>query len=281
VDREELKRKAGLAAAAEVEQGMVVGLGTGSTVRYTIEELGRRVKTEGLRIVGIPTSKASEALARSVGIPLSDLDQHPHVDLTIDGADEVDPKLRLIKGGGGALTREKVVAAASRRMVVVADEAKLVETLGQFPLPIEVLPFAKTPVQRWLGEHARLVSVRRDDEVEYHTDNGNVILDAKFGRIDDPEALERTIGLLPGVVCVGLFNGLCHAAYIASEGGVKVLDSGKKPKGRGKASKKAKPSKPKPAKATPKRPAKATPKRPAKATPKRPAKPKKAAKRKR
>ena len=221
MDIDALKRKAGVAAAAEVRDGMVVGLGTGSTVRFTIEELGRRVRDEGLRIRGIPTSLASEKLAREVGIPLTTLDAEPVVDLTIDGADELDPQLRLIKGGGGALTREKVVAKASKRMVVVADAGKSVPTLGTtFALPIEVLEFAKAPVQRAVAELGAIVTLRSKDGAAVRTDNGNVILDAKFPSIKDPETLERTLELMPGVVCCGLFLGLCQAAYVAGRGGV-------------------------------------------------------------
>ncbi|MEA3203997.1 MAG: ribose 5-phosphate isomerase [Thermoplasmata archaeon] len=223
MDKEALKREAGQAAAELVQDGMVVGLGTGSTVRHTIEALGRRVK-EGLRIWGIPTSKASEELARRLGIPLATLDERPQVDLTIDGADEVDPQLRLIKGGGGALTREKVVARASRRMVVVADAGKLVEHLGStFALPIEVLEFAKTPVTAHVERLGGHVTLRLRDGKPFVTDNGNVILDSKWESIVDPEALETALETFPGVVTCGLFLGLCHAAYIAGEDGVKVL----------------------------------------------------------
>ncbi|HEX2065365.1 MAG TPA: ribose-5-phosphate isomerase RpiA [Candidatus Thermoplasmatota archaeon] len=223
MDREELKREAGRAAAELVEDGMVVGLGTGSTVRHTLEALGGRVRG-GLRIVGIPTSKASEALARALRIPLSTLDEHPRVDLTIDGADEVDPQLRLIKGGGGAHTREKVVARASRRMVVVADAGKLVERLGStFALPIEVLPFAKTPAKAFVEGLGASVTLRLRDGQPFTTDNGNVILDARWDGIDGPEALEARLETFPGVVACGLFLGLCHAAYVAGEDGVRVL----------------------------------------------------------
>lgn len=219
------KRIAGEAAAAEVRNGMVVGLGTGSTVHFTILELARRVREEGLRIQGIPTSDASAALAADGGIPLTTLDHHPVVDLTIDGADEFDPHLRLIKGGGGALTREKIVARASRRMVVVADASKRVERLGStFALPIEVIDLGKTPILelvRGLGADARL---RTDaDGGLYRTDNGNPIIDAKWPHIEDPGALERTLDLYPGVVECGLFLDLCDAVYLAGEGGVEVI----------------------------------------------------------
>lgn len=224
MDPDGLKRQAGEAAASEVQDGMVVGLGTGSTVRYTILALGRRVREEGLKIQGVPTSLQSEALARAEGIPLTTLDDHPEVDLTIDGADELDPQLRLIKGGGGALTREKIVAKASRRMVVVADASKEVQTLGTtFPLPVEVIDLGKTPVRRFLEEMGAQVSLRSTDGRPVLTDNGNPILDARFPRIDDPAGLERTLCMFPGVVACGLFIGLCHAAYVARPGGVAVL----------------------------------------------------------
>jgi ribose 5-phosphate isomerase A len=223
VDKEALKREAGQAAAELVEDGMVVGLGTGSTVRHTIDALGVRVK-QGLRILGIPTSKSSEALARQAGIPLTTLDAHPTVDLTIDGADEVDPELRLIKGGGGALTREKVVARASKKMVVVADAGKLVQHLGStFALPIEVLDFAKAPAKAHIERLGGKVTLRTKDGVTVVTDNGNVILDSKWESIVDPEALEIALETFPGVVTCGLFLGLCHAAYVAGEDGVRVL----------------------------------------------------------
>jgi ribose 5-phosphate isomerase A len=225
VDREALKRQAGEAACQGVRSGMVVGLGTGSTVRYTIEALGRRVADDGLDILGIPTSRASEELARKVGIAITDLDHHPRVDLTIDGADEVDPRLRLIKGGGGALTREKVVARASRRMVAVVDAAKRVAHLGStFPLPIEVLAFGKRPIQEHLEEMGAAVRLRCDATGRpVLTDNGNVLLDAKWPRIEDPERLEVQLETFPGVVTCGLFLGLCHAVYVAEPTGVQLV----------------------------------------------------------
>lgn len=225
LDKEDLKRQAGIAAAALVEDGMVVGLGTGSTVRHTIIELGRRVKEERLRITGIPTSVQSEQLARQHGIPLTDLDAHPEVDLTIDGADEFDPQFRLIKGGGGALTREKIVAKASRRMVVVADHAKEVARLGStFALPVEVIALGRTPIQRLLeGLGAKVTLRKAAGGTPYLTDNGNPILDAKWDAIPDPESLERTLETYPGVVCCGLFLGMCDTVFVARPEGVAVL----------------------------------------------------------
>lgn len=223
MDRESLKREAGVAAAGLVTSGMVVGLGTGSTVRYTIEELGRRVRKEALRIQGIPTSLQSERLARDVGIPLTTLDANPVVDLTIDGADEFDPAFRLLKGGGGALTREKIVAKASKRMVVVADGQKEVARLGStFALPVEVIELGKTPVARLLESLGATVTLRGGGTM-YRTDNGNPILDAKFPSIADPEELERTLEMHPAVVCCGLFLDLCDTVYVARADGVHVL----------------------------------------------------------
>ncbi|MES2155282.1 MAG: ribose-5-phosphate isomerase RpiA [bacterium] len=224
MDKDALKRQAGEAAADLVRPGMVVGLGTGSTVKFTIEALGRRAK-QGLDFVGIPTSRQSEALARSLGIRLTTLDETPRVDLTIDGADEFDPRLRLIKGGGGALSREKVVARVSRKMVVVADPSKRVEHLGStFALPVEVLDFGKRPVQMHLEELGAAVRLRRDATGQtILTDNGNPILDAKWPRIDDPERLEVQLETFPGVVTCGLFLGLCSAVYVAEPGGVRTL----------------------------------------------------------
>lgn len=225
VDQDALKKAAGKAAADEVKDGMVVGLGTGSTVEHTIRELARRVADEGLDMVGIPTSDASARLAEAGGIPLTDLDAHPEVDVTIDGADEFDARFDLIKGGGGALTREKIVAKASRRMVVVADESKEVQHLGStFALPIEVIELGKTPILRLvesLGAEARL-----RPSVEgglFRTDNGNPIIDAKWPRIDDAPTLEETLDLYPGVVECGLFLGLCDAVYVARPSGVDIL----------------------------------------------------------
>lgn len=225
MDTEAQKREAGEAAAALVGPGMVVGLGTGSTVKHTIVELGRRVRDEGLEMLGIPTSDASAALAQEGGIPLTDLDRHPEVDLTIDGADEFDPRLDLIKGGGGALTREKIVAKASRRMVVVADERKRVEHLGStFALPVEVIALGKTPVLRFLETLGAEAALRRDPDGRlFLTDNGNPVIDAKWPRIDEAAQLERTLDLYPGVVECGLFLDMCDTVYVAGPDGVDIV----------------------------------------------------------
>jgi ribose 5-phosphate isomerase A len=208
------KEAAGRAAAKLVSDGDIVGLGTGSTAYFAVIALGERVKA-GLKIIGIPTSIKTADLARSVGIPLTTLDEHPEIDITIDGADEVDPKLNLIKGGGGALTREKVVAFASRKMVVVADSGKVVPVLGKFPLPVEVIAFARTVVEKKivaLGGSPKLRT--KPDGSLFVTDNGNQILDCSFGQIADPAALALALSDVPGIVEHGLFVGLAKMALV-------------------------------------------------------------------
>jgi ribose 5-phosphate isomerase A len=222
-EKDQEKEAAGRAAAKLVRAGDIVGLGTGSTAYFAVVALGERVKA-GLKIIGIPTSVRTADLARAVGIPLTTLDEHPEIDITIDGADEVDPKLNLIKGGGGALTREKVIATASEKMVVVADSGKIVPVLGKFPLPVEVIAFARTVVER------KIVSLRGSPKLRlkldgspYLTDNGNEILDCSFGKIDDPPALAQTLSNTPGIVEHGLFIGLAELALVGRDGRVEEL----------------------------------------------------------
>jgi ribose 5-phosphate isomerase A len=208
------KELAGRAAAKLVRDGDVVGLGTGSTAYFAVVALGERVKA-GLKIVGIPTSNATADLAKKVGVPLTTLDEHPEIDITIDGADEVDPRLNLIKGGGGALLREKVVASASKKMVVISDSSKLVPVLGKFPLPVEVISFARAVVGKKIAGLGASVKWRtRADGSPYLTDNGNPILDCSFGEIEDPAALARILSDMPGVVEHGLFIGLATVALV-------------------------------------------------------------------
>ena len=217
------KEAAGRAAAKLVNDGDVVGLGTGSTAYFAVVALGERVHA-GMKVVGIPTSIKTADQARAAGIPLTTLDQHPVIDITIDGADELDPHLRLIKGGGGALLREKVVASASKKMVVVADSAKLVPVLGKFPLPIEIISFARAVVEKRivaLGASPKLRT--RPDGTPYLTDNGNQILDCSFQEIADPAALARTLSDTPGIVEHGLFIGLASMALIGREDQVEEL----------------------------------------------------------
>ena len=212
------KRAAAIAAVEEVSDGMLVGLGTGSTAFYAIAALGERVAA-GLRIRAVATSEASAVQARDLGIPLLDMAEVDAVDLTIDGADEIDAACRAIKGAGGAMTREKIVAAASRRMIVIADASKRVERLGAVPVPVEVLPFALAFVAGRLGMLGARAVTRSGDSAPYRTDSGNLVVDAHFAVLDDAEALALAFDALPGVVGHGLFLREVAAAYIA-EGGV-------------------------------------------------------------
>jgi ribose 5-phosphate isomerase A len=208
------KELAGRAAAELVVSGNIVGLGTGSTAYFAVVALGERLKS-GLKIIGIPTSVATAELARAVGIPLSTLDEHPEIDITIDGADEVDPQLRLIKGGGGALLREKIIAAASKKMVVVADSSKLVSVLGKFPLPVEIIPFARTVLEKKIAALGARCKLRtRADGGAFVTDEGHHILDCSFGKIADPLALACALSDMPGVVEHGLFIELAKLALV-------------------------------------------------------------------
>jgi ribose 5-phosphate isomerase A len=217
------KEDAGRAAAKLVRDGDVVGLGTGSTAYFAVIALGERVKA-GLKILGIPTSLQTADLARAVGIPLTTLDEHPELDITIDGADELDSKLNLIKGGGGALLREKVVASASKRMVVVADSSKIVTTLGKFPLPVEVISFARAVVEKKIASLGASVKLRANrDGTPYSTDNGNQILDCSFGKIQYPAMLARSLSDVPGVLGHGLFIGLAELAFVGRDHGIEEI----------------------------------------------------------
>lgn len=219
------KRMAGEAAANLIEDGMVLGLGTGTTAAQMIYALGRRMQ-EGLRITGaVATSHASEELARKLGIPLTDLDTHPLLDLAIDGADEIDGQLRLIKGGGGALLREKIVASSARRFIVIGDATKQVAQLGRHtPLPVEVVPFATTPVTKRLEALGASVRLRRSGDSAFLTENCNIILDCFFADgIADPADLEAQIRKIVGVVEIGLFLNMAERAIIGGPEGVKVL----------------------------------------------------------
>ena len=225
----DLKRAAAERAVALVGDGMRLGLGTGSTAAHFVTLLGERVRA-GLRIVGVPTSEATRMQAEREGIPLTTLDHTPELDLTVDGADELDDRLRLIKGGGAALLREKIVAAASARMVVIADGSKRVECLGRFPLPIEVVPFGLGATRRAIekalpqaGAQGEL-RLRLDPYGEpLLTDGHHYILDAHLGRIEQPEEVGRRLAGIPGVVEHGLFLGLATGAVVATEKGLVEL----------------------------------------------------------
>ena len=230
---ETAKRSAAIRACDYVEGGMVVGLGTGSTAAHMIRELGRRV-AGGLRITGVPTSEASAELAQSLGIPLGDLDGDLRPDLTIDGADEADGALNLLKGGGGALLREKIVASASRRMVAIADASKRVATLGAYPLPVEVVPFGVGATRNAIAEiladadvlgHG--IDLRRRGDAPYQTDGGHYILDLSLRRIGGPAVLDAALKAVPGVVDTGLFCGICDVLVLGhGDGRVEILDAG-------------------------------------------------------
>jgi ribose 5-phosphate isomerase A len=227
--RENQKRAAAARALEEVEPGMRLGLGTGSTARHLVELLGARVAA-GFDVLCVPTSEATAAQALSLGIPLTDLDSTPHLDLTIDGADEIGPERALIKGAGGALLREKIVAAASDRMIVIADRSKLVEVLGRFPLPVEVNIFGLGATRRAVeavmadfGAEAGLRQRLSGEGAPFVTEGGHYILDALFGRISAPKALSAALLEIPGVVQHGLFLDLCDRAYVAGPDGVLTL----------------------------------------------------------
>ncbi len=222
-----LKEIVALEAAKMVRDGAVVGLGTGSTAALAIAELGRRIREEGLEIAGVPTSYGSAMIGRGNGIVIRSLDDVSKIDIAIDGADEVDPKKNLIKGGGGAHTREKVVDGLADLFVVIVDDSKLVKHLGQkFPVPLEVLPFAVQPVMKKLekmgGNPVIRMGVKKDGPVI--TDQGNMIIDARFPEIRDPKALELELNDIPGVVENGLFVGLAHVVLVgATERGDAVI----------------------------------------------------------
>lgn len=226
---DDLKRAAAARAVALVEPGMALGLGTGSTAGHFVALLGERVRG-GLDVVGVPTSEATRAQAEAEGIRLATLDDFPSLDLTVDGADELDDALNLVKGGGGALLREKIVAAASRRMIVIADGSKRVETLGRFPLPIEVVPFGLEATRRAVARAIAVSGAAGDlrlrnatDNSPYVTDGGHFILDAHLTRIDAPDALAAALATVPGVVEHGLFLGLATGAVLATEDGLVTL----------------------------------------------------------
>lgn len=225
--REQAKKRAAIEAVRHVKDGFVLGLGSGSTVGYVIQEVGRRVKREGLRVLGVPTSYQAFVLAVRSGVSITTLDEHPQIDLAIDGADQIDTELNLIKGMGGALTREKVVASAAEQFIVVADETKLTDKLGVgHSVPVEVLPFASSTVMlRLEGMGGEVVLRESGGKVgPVVTDNGNFVLDVGFGVIDDPRGLDVKIKCVPGVVETGLFVGMVDVVYVGGRIDVRRLE---------------------------------------------------------
>jgi ribose 5-phosphate isomerase A len=225
-----LKRQAAARALESVRDGMKLGLGTGSTAKHFVDLLGERVRA-GLKVLGVPTSEATRVQAIQCGIVLATLDDVDRLDLTIDGADEIDPALNAIKGGGGALLREKIVAAASDRMIVIADDTKWVEVLGRFPLPVEVIPFGLAATQRAIGiafaqsgVSGQMVVRKGKDGHVFVTDGGHWIIDAHLGRIEDAPRLAGLLNPIPGVVEHGLFIGLASTAILASAHGIRVVE---------------------------------------------------------
>jgi ribose 5-phosphate isomerase A len=231
VTPDQMKKAAAVEALKFVKPGMNIGLGTGSTANHFIEALGVQVKL-GLDIRGVPTSKASRELAEKCGIPLTTLEEHPFLELTVDGTDEFDSEFRLIKGGGGALLREKIVASSSRHMVVIADESKKVAKLGKFPLPVEVMRFG-AKATAWKMERAFKILklgtkmvLRMKDGNPFVTDGGNFIIDCTIGEIPEPDRLDNLLNVIPGVAETGLFIGICGIVLMGTPKGVKEFKRG-------------------------------------------------------
>ncbi len=219
-----MKKMAAEKAVEHVDNGMVIGLGTGSTVKYAIKKLGEMINT-GLKIEGIPTSLRTKKLATEYNIPLVDLNDYTEIDLTIDGADEVDSHLNLIKGGGGALTREKIIAYHSKKEIIVIDETKVVKKLGiDSPVPVEVTKYGWNATKKTLEELGCTAELRTIMDEVYITDNSNYILDCDFGKINEPEALEKEINSIPGVIENGLFIDLVDEVIVGSKQGIITLE---------------------------------------------------------
>jgi ribose 5-phosphate isomerase A len=228
MDPRQMKIVAAAEALKHVENGMRLGIGTGSTAEEFVRLLAEKV-ADGLKVQGVPTSERTARLCLELGVPLKSLDELPELDLTIDGADEVDSDLALIKGGGGALLREKIVAASSKSMIVIADETKVVDMLGKFPLPIEVNPFGLVSTQIMIEKLASrmglsgTIALRKTGSETFETDGGHFILDASFGRIPDADALSNQLNAIPGVVEHGLFISMATLAIIAGPAGARTL----------------------------------------------------------
>jgi len=226
--RDAAKKMAALEAAKHVRDSFIIGLGSGTTVAFAINEIGRRIREESLKVLGVPTSYQAFFLATECGIPITSLKEHPQLDLDIDGADEIDGELNLIKGKGvGAITREKIVASAAKKMIIIADETKLTQKLGERdPVPLEVLPFAEPIVSLRIREMGvkPVLRERIDKTGPFITDNGNFILDVNFGPIENPRELDLKLKLIPGLVETGLFIDMADLAYIGSPSAVRKIE---------------------------------------------------------
>ncbi|MBV9529654.1 MAG: ribose-5-phosphate isomerase RpiA [Bradyrhizobium sp.] len=227
---DELKHQAAAKALEQLRDGMKLGLGTGSTAKHFVELLGERVRG-GLKVVGVPTSEVTRSEALRSGVPLTTLDEIDRLDLTVDGADEIDARLDLIKGGGGALLHEKIVASASDRMIVIAEESKWVTTLGRFPLPVEVIPFGLAATKRAMerifaesGLSAQMVLRKTKNGHVFVTDGGHWIVDVHLGPVQDARRLAGRLSIIPGIVEHGLFVGLASQAILAGPQGIRVVD---------------------------------------------------------
>jgi ribose 5-phosphate isomerase A len=220
-----VKKMVAESAVKYIQDGMVVGLGSGTTAHWFIKKLGQMVK-DGLEIKAVATSVESEVLAKELEIPIVSFEEIDHIDVTVDGADEVDPGLNLIKGGGGALLREKIVATASRELIIIVDESKLVKQLGKFPLPVEVIPFALSITQQKVEELGCKAGIRVDQENgRFKTNNGNVILDCEFEKISNPEELTQKLNMISGVVENGLFINLAKKVLVGyKNGNLEILE---------------------------------------------------------
>ncbi len=230
MNMDELKRQAAAHALTQVRGGMKLGLGTGSTAKHFVDLLGEKVRA-GLNVVGVPTSEATRIQAEQCGIPLTTLDEIDRLDLTVDGADEIDPAFNLIKGGGGALLREKIVAAASDRMIVIADDSKWVDPIGRFPLPVEVIPFGLGATRHAMerafaaaGVSGQMVLRKGKDGHVFVTDGGHWVIDGHLGRIADVPRLATLLNAIPGVVEHGLFVGLASTVILAGASGIRVIE---------------------------------------------------------
>ena len=225
-DKDHLKKKASIEAVKNVKSGYIIGLGSGSTAAHAIREIGRKIREEGVKVLGVPSSYQAMISARKYGIPLTTLFEYPSLDLNIDGADQIDEKMNLIKGQGGALTKEKIIACSSKKNIIVADYTKMTEKLGiNQHVPVEILPFAEPLVSsriRNIGGRPHL-RLRKDKFGPYTTDDGNFIIDIDFGKIDDPKKTDQKLRFIPGIIETGIFADIADIIYVASKTSVRKI----------------------------------------------------------